>query len=123
MTNTQIKAMMNSPQKLMKFHLTGKPPMERRAPLTPLLALINTIPLREWHLYIGVKVDRNLGFNGSRQFNSLHQVARWLGRGATLIDNQKMPYQSYSLRGFNKKLTIDDLNAQCSKHPLDFESQ
>lgn len=123
MTNTQIKAMMKSPQKLMRFHLTGKPPMERKAPLTPLLALINTIPIRQWHCYVGVTVDKSLGFNGSRQFNTLHQAALWLGRRAILIDNQTMPYQSWAIRGFNKKLTLDDLNAKCSKHPLEFEAQ
>jgi len=122
-TNTQIKAMMNSPQKLMRFHLTGKPPIERRAPSTPLLELINSIPMREWHLYVGVTLDRALGFSGSRQFNTLHQVAKWIGRGATLTDNQKMPYQSWVIRGFSKKLMLDDLNAKCSKHPLDFEAQ
>lgn len=123
MTDLQVKYMMRSPKKLMHFHLTGQLPKVCPAPTTPLLDLINTIPVRSWCQYVGVTVDNTLGFNGSRQFNSLHQLATWLGRNKNLIDNQTMPYQSWAIRGFNKKLTLDDLNAKCSKHPLVFESQ
>lgn len=117
MSNRQIQAMMKSPQKLMRFHATGQLPAQRKAPSTALLALINTIPVRHWSQYVGVTVDRSLGFNGSRQFNSLHQVAMWIGHNAKLIDNQKMPYQSWAINGFSKTLTIDDLCAKCNKHP------
>lgn len=118
MSNMQIQAMMRSPKKLMHFHATGELPRECAAPSTPLLKLISSIPMRQWHQYTGVTVDRRLGFNGSRQFDSLHQVATWIGRNARLVDNKRMPYMSWMITGFNKKLQLEDLQAKCSKYPL-----
>ena len=117
MSNKQIRAMMRSPQKLIKFQMTGRLPSENKAPSTPLLELINKIPAGLWGRFIGVTIDHRVGFTGSRQFNSLHQVAQWIGHNKTIIDNQTMPYQSWTMRGFRQKVLLADLIDVCSKAP------
>lgn len=117
MSNKQIQAMMRSPKMMMDFQVSGRLPREVKAPASPLLELITKIPTRLWSQFLGVKINPLVGFNGNRQFHTLHQVAVWIGHNKTTIGNQRLPYESWMIRGFRKQLTMTDLLTSCSKHP------
>lgn len=117
MSPNQIKAITRNPKVFMDFHLLGKVPRETKAPTTPLRDLILTIPIRLWPQFQGIQVNSKLGFSGERRFNTLHQLARWLGYNQTNMLNTRMPYQSWKIRGFQRKLFLDDLLKCTSKAP------
>ncbi len=117
MSSRQINAMMRDPKKLMRFQMTGKPPSVSSAPRTPLLALIEQIPMSYWGQFQGVKLSPALGFRSNMQFNTLHQLARWLGHNKQLVDNQRMPYQSYIDHRFRGQVTLAMLVDASASHP------
>lgn len=121
MSNKAIQAMIRDPHKLMRFKLTGQLPREVPTPSTPLRELIEQIPPRLRYRFRGVKLDKELGFNSSAQFNHLEQLYTWLGGGETLIGNQTMPYMSWQNRGFRKQLKVSDLSKFCAVKPSDEE--
>lgn len=117
MTPKQIKEITRNPRSAMAFHTLGRIPKETKTPSTPLRVLIESIPVRLWGQFNGITVSIDLGFSGNRHFNSLSQVATWIGHNQTNISNRRMPYQSWMLYGFNKPVFIEDLLKCCSKHP------
>lgn len=44
---------------------------------TPFLLLANKVPPMYWQHFVGVTLDRRLGFAGSRQFHNLGQAITW----------------------------------------------
>jgi hypothetical protein len=116
MTPNQLKAISRNPKAMMDFQLMRKIPTEKKCPSTPLRQLIESIPTMFWEHINGVTLSPSLGFNTSLQFNNLHQLAAWLGHNKTNMFNTRMPYQSWKIGSFNKKLFIDDLLLSSSNY-------
>lgn len=113
MQNKQIQAMIRNPIKMMRFQTTGKTPQVTSCPTSPLRALLEQIPPREWSLLGGITIGDALGFRGRHHFHSVGAAMQWLGFHKTTVDRQTMPYQSYMRRGFTQPLTIELLLEHC----------
>lgn len=116
MSPNQIKTISRKPKAMMDFLLSGRLPTERPCPSTPLRELIETIPVDFWDHINGITLNPSLGFSSNMQFNNLYQLATWLGYNKTSMHNQRMPYQSWKISNFKKKLFIDDLLNNSTKH-------
>ncbi|MDT0618471.1 hypothetical protein RM531_08275 [Salinisphaera sp. P385] len=84
----------------------------RHIPASPLIVLLEQLPMRERLLYQGVTVDRELGYRGSRRFPSAEALLKWLKPG-----DGESPERSWRDREFSQRLTREDLVRACAREP------
>lgn len=112
-----IRELAKNPNAFMRFQATGKLPQEHK-PSGPLYDLLKSIAPRDLGRLEGVKVGPSLGYSGSRQFSYGSQALRWI---APAGDNfRPWPSESWKMRGFSRRLYIEDLLESCAKAPSDF---
>lgn len=116
-SHRQMDFLMKHPKALVKYHLTGQLPIERKAPSTPLRDLLECMPPRLRSEFKGIRLSPSLGFNSSMQFHTAEMLFKWLGGHNHVVGSQTMPYQSYINRGFTTKLKISDLSKHCAIVP------
>lgn len=104
----QMNFMCRRPQALLKYQLTGRTPRETKSPEIPLRTLIESIPRSERQRYRNINICPELGLNLKTSFHSLMHLWLWLGGGKTLIETERMPYQSY-VNPQCKKVTVKQL--------------
>lgn len=97
-----------------RFAATGKLPPSY-APESPLIALLRAIGPRWCGQIRGLRVGPDLGYSGSRQFQTAAQALRWMAPDDEVIGSH--PAESWRLKGFRDPLFLEDLAAHCSSFP------
>lgn len=111
-THRQIQLMLRSPKALVDFKTTDRLPAVH-VPAGPLITLIESIPRSSWGRITRVVVGPQLGYQGSHRFHNLAQAMNWLKPPQ---DSVSHPSESFRLKRFTTRLTIDDLK-QFSQMP------
>lgn len=119
MTNQsrQIKYMMQHPEAFMKYRATGQLPRTRKAPSSPLIELIESLPARLRLEIRGVRLNPRLGYQNGLQFHNAQQLLNWLRPEQELIGNESTPAESYRSKRFVRKLALADLKPFCASWP------
>lgn len=109
MNHEQVKAMLRDPKAMMQFQLNGslKSPHLYRPARTPLLDLLESLPLMLRGRICGVTLSPALGYNISHQFRSAEHLYRYIGGGRRGGSPETGEYRAVS--GFRKQLTLDML--------------
>ncbi len=84
---------------------------------TPLRCFLESIPVGQWAKYRGITVDHRLGFQGRLSFHTVYQLMNWLGHNKKVRKGQRMPYQSWMNRHFNKPITKELFESCCAVSP------
>lgn len=111
-----------TPKEMMDFNASGKLPLLKKAPTTPLLELILLIPRPMWSQMGTIKLSPKLGFNNGTTFRSLSELAIWLGHNSKIRANQRMPYMSYQIANFKTvkfDVFLSHLNHSLSESQID----
>lgn len=116
MNSAQLKKLMRSPSAMARYQMTGQLPKGVR-PKSPLITLLEAINPGDRGRIIGVRIGPELGYNGSRQFQTVAQALRWIKPNEEVFDS--FPADSWCMRHFQKRLTIDDLAEHCANMPPD----
>lgn len=104
--------------KTRKLTLSKNPITEAKSPDTPLRLLLETLSPSLRSRFKGVKLNPKLGFNTATSFDTVEQLYVWLGGyNKKIYSNQRLPYMSYLIAGFNRKLEINDLILNCAQYP------
>jgi len=93
---------------------TGRLPQGVR-PQSPLIDLLRALTPRDLLAIHGLTVDPRLGYQGSRQFHNAAQALNWLAPSDEVFDS--FPAESWRHKGFSKRLTLRDLQANCAQFP------
>ncbi len=113
----QIKYMMQHPEALMRYQATGQLPRTHRAPSSPLIELIESLPARLRLEIRGVRLNPNLGYTNGMRFHNAQQLLNWLRPQQELVGNESTPSESYRNKRFVRRLTIGDLKPFCASWP------
>ncbi len=105
----RIQLMLRSPKAMMGFAINGRLP-QVCTPASPLITLIESVPVRLRSRITCVKIGPDLGYHGIHRFQSLAQALNWLKPSYT---SASYPSESWRMKRFTKQLSIDDLAAFC----------
>lgn len=114
MTPRQLKALATRPADLSRYLATGKLPTERSAPNSPLIDLLVQIGPRHLPHIKGLRIGPELGYRGSRTFQSAAQALLWLRPPHA---GPSHPAESWRDARFAKKLHLDELALCCAPLP------
>ena len=116
MNSDQMKKLIRSPMAMMRYQTTGQLPKGIK-PQSPLITLLEAINPADRARIVGVRVGQELGYSGSRQFHTAAQALRWIKPKEEVFDG--FPADSWIIRHFQRRLTIDDLAGHCANMPAD----
>lgn len=116
MNSDQMKKLIRSPMAMMRYQTTGQLPKGIK-PKSPLITLLESINPADRGRIVGVRVGSELGYNGTRQFHTAAQALRWIKPKEEVFDS--FPAESWIIRQFHRRLTIDDLADHCANMPAD----
>lgn len=113
-TRAALNHLLRNPAAYAKFVSTGKLPTPPTAnmPLERLLKALGPYWLGQIR---GLKVGPPLGFNGMRRFETGHQALAWLEPSPGSFNAPAS--HSWRIANFHKTLTLEDLEAQCTRFP------
>lgn len=101
----------------LEYQLQGKTPRLRLPEETPLVSLLANISPRHRSSILSVTIDPELGYSCAITFQTAEQLWHWLGGRNRVGEWEKLPCESISIKGFNKKLVLDDLLSASKRHP------
>ena len=113
LSNKAVQHLMRNPSAFMRYQTTGQVPRATR-PDSPLIRLLESISPRDRQMIVGVKIT-TLGYMSGQIFHNAEQLYRWLKPSNDIYGSY--PAGSWQDRGFQKKLTLDDLKAACKSFP------
>lgn len=105
----RIQLMLRSPKALMDFACSERLP-QVSTPSSPLITLIESVPVRLRSRITCVIIGPDLGYQGVHRFQSLAQALNWLKPSYTAAS---YPSESWRLKRFTKHLSIGDLAPFC----------
>lgn len=108
-----IRLLATNPRAFMRWQATGQLPHGEK-PKGALISLLRSLTPRDRAGLRGVTVDRNLGYNGSRQFSSAEQALRWAAPSLEVFGS--FPAKSWLVRSV-QRVTLDDLLANTAQAP------
>lgn len=108
-----IRLLATNPHAFMRWQATGQLPHGEK-PEGALISLLQALSPRDRAGLRGVTVDRNLGYNGSRQFSSAEQALRWAAPSPEVFGS--FPAKSWLVRSV-QQVTLDDLLANTAQAP------
>lgn len=104
-----LDRLMRSGKAMNDFKTTGRLPVLTYPDRTPLWILLNSLsPMERFNLK-GVTLSPKLGYRCNITFNTGEQLFAWLGGKSKKCGLQSYPCDSYSIKLFNKRLTLSDL--------------
>lgn len=113
----QMRELMKNPKAMMDFQTRGLLPKMRKPIKTPLWELLNAIPARDRMSMRGIRLSPKLGYQNGTVFETAEHLFRWLGGNGELGPRETLPSESYAIRSFRKKLTLDDVKSHCAQVP------
>ena len=113
-TPKQMRRLATNPHDLMRFQTTGRLPAGIK-PAGPLVELLGAIGPRDRIGIRGVVVDARLGYEGCRTFETAQQAIVWVHPSSEVFG--AFPADSWRIKGFERRLTLEDLNECCSSIP------
>lgn len=105
----RIQQMLRTPKAMMAYQATGRLPA-LNIPVSPLITLIESIPVGYHHRITNVVVCPELGYRGHHRFHNLAQAMNWLKPSHIA---QCYPSESWRLKRFCARLSIQDLYRHC----------
>lgn len=105
------------PRAMMKFQTTGQLPRMRDPLSTPLLELLKKISPRDRMAMEGVQLSPKLGYNNGTLFKSAEHLFQWLGGHTQRGEWETLPSESFAIRSFQKRLSLDDLKQATGRWP------
>lgn len=113
-SSKQILEMLRRPHAYAKFVQTGQLP-QGVMPGGPLLALLSKISPHDRINIRGLRVDRRLGYSGSRDFATAEHALRWIApQGADQAVFGSFPAESHRIKHMTAGLHIEDL-VECAQ--------
>lgn len=112
----QLHHIATNPHAYARFQMTGQLPAMVR-PQSPLITLLEALTPRERIAIVGLTVNSDLGYLGSRQFHSAEAALRWLKPASEMLESQSWPAESHRNKRFTSAIYLDTLVAQASRVP------
>lgn len=101
--------MFKNGKEIMDFHLLGKLPANRKRIFkSPLINLLSKIPPRELLLYKGIRLSSKVGYTNGNVWSNGAILLRWLKSDVG---------DSWRIKQFSKRLTIEELRFHCRLAP------
>jgi hypothetical protein len=100
----------------MRFQCTGELPRMVN-PTGPLIAVLQKLTPRERIAIVGLQVDGDLGYSGSRVFRSAEAALRWCAPDSKMLANESWPAESWRIKRFTAEISITDVLAKASHVP------
>lgn len=119
-TSKQLRHIATNPHAFAQFSMSGRLP-EMVEPRSPLIDLLLKLTPRDRIAIVGLTVDPILGYNGSRQFHNAEQALRWARPQPEMLQARSWPAESWRLKGFAHKLTLETLLGKASRAPQGIE--
>ena len=116
MNSKQLKRILTRPADFVRFQATGQVPKLTR-PRGPLVDLLKSIPPRDLQCIRGVRVDRDLGYQGSRMFATAWMAFKWCAPSDEMFESESWAAESWRIKGFTKPLKLEDLLAKSASFP------
>ena len=95
MNSAQLKKLMRSPSAMVRYQMTGQLP-KRVRPKSPLITLLEAVNPGDRGRIGGVRIGPELGYNGSRQFQTVAQALRWIKPNEEVFDSTARQAPSFS---------------------------
>jgi len=108
MNSKQLNVLLKNPAAMLRYQTTGKLPVERKSPITPLQDLLEQISPSDRSQLPPIRVSPKLGYNNEIIFAHAEQLLRWV--------QSKAGYSWHDAR-FRKVLKFSDLAQACTKPP------
>ncbi|ABM96846.1 hypothetical protein Mpe_B0067 (plasmid) [Methylibium petroleiphilum PM1] len=109
-----MRRLATNPHDLMRFQTTGQLPSGTK-PAGPLVELLDAIGARDRISIRGVVVDARMGYQGSRTFATAQQAFLWVHPSSEVFGS--FPADSWRIKTFDRRLTIEDLKECCNSMP------
>lgn len=113
-----IRSMLRSPDRLMKFHISGELPRPTQV-RGPLIELLQSMPPRCLGAIVGLTIDPRLGYMGSRTFPTAAQALRWVAPHREMYPGESWPAESWRDKRFGGPLGFEHL-VECSANVPDW---
>lgn len=114
MNSRMIRHLLSHPAEMVRFQATGRLPKPVR-PASPLIDLLESLTPHERLAIRGLRVSRELGYDGSRVFANAEQALNWLKPAPEVFG--VVHAESWRLKGFHRQLTLADLAAAAASVP------
>ncbi|WP_371436325.1 hypothetical protein [Polaromonas sp.] len=121
-TSKQLRHIATNPHAFAQFSMSGRLP-QMVEPKSPLIDLLLKLSPRDRIAIVGLTVDPTLGYNGSRQFHNAEQALRWARPEPEMLQARSWPAESWRLKGFAHKLTLETLLGKASRAPQGIEKR
>ena len=112
----QIRQLATNPMTHMRFQSTGQLPRVVK-PESPLIDLLAALDARDRGGLIGLTVDQDLGYVGSRQFHNGEQALRWVRPSSEMLEHESWPGESHRIKAFRGPIYLEQLLTKASSFP------
>lgn len=114
MNSKQAQRLARDPRAMMRFQATGKPPEMVRLD-SPLIQLLEKIPRRYRHCFVGIKLGPELGYARSLEFRDADQLLRWIKPAPEVFADRPGPGEQARLKHFHQPITLDAFERHCTE--------